>query len=82
MEVELNVLFTYSRADTEKFPTKRSFAEAVLEGWQNNGFRVLHWVASIEAHADTEADAGDMNRYHYHMALKLAKKGRWLQVRK
>ena len=66
-----------------KFPTKRSFAEAVIEGWHNNGFRVLHWVASLEAHADTEADGRDLIRgYHYHMAVKLAKKGKWLQVRK
>lgn len=74
-------VITYSRADTEKFPTRQSFAEAVLQGWQSCGLVVLHWVVSLEAHEETERD-DQLNRYHFHMALKLAKRGRWLQVRR
>ena len=78
-------LVTYSRADTRKFPTRQAFAEAVLNAWAHNSVvRILHWVVSLEAHAETSADTDTespaMNQHH-HMALKLCKKSRWLQVR-
>ena len=77
-------LMTYSRADTSHFPSRSSFSEAVLEGWENCGVRVLHWVVSLEAHADTDNSVSNEinNSYHYHMAVKLSKCKRWLQVRK
>ena len=76
-------IVTYSRADTTKFPTRQSFADAVVEAWRVSGFSVQHWVVSLEAHANDDPDCHDeeMNRYHYHMALKLQRRGRWLQVR-
>lgn len=76
-------IVTYSRADTTKFPTRQSFADAVVEAWRLSGFSVQHWVVSLEAHANDDPDCHDeeMNRYHYHMALKLQRRGRWLQVR-
>ncbi|KAL9978525.1 hypothetical protein ACROYT_G016051 [Oculina patagonica] len=75
-------LITYSRMDATKFPTRKSFSEAVLEAWQNRGIRVLQWVVSLEAHADSDSQSNDINnRYHYHMALKLSKRARWFQVR-
>ena len=78
-------LVTYSRADTRKFPTRQAFAEAVLNAWAHNSVRILHWVVSLEAHAETGADTDTespaMNQHHFHMALKLCKKSRWLQVR-
>ena len=77
-------LLTYSRADVMRFPTRCSFAEAVLEGLDNCGVQVLHWVVSLEGHADCGDAAVNKvnNSYHYHMALKLSKRKRWLQVRK
>ena len=76
-------LITYSRANTTKFPSRESFASTVLEAWQSFGIRVLQWVTCIEGHSNTDCDSGDeINKYHFHMALKLAKKARWLQVRK
>ena len=75
-------LITYSRADTAKFSSKESFSSAVVEAWQNFGIRVIQWVACIEAHSNNDCVSGDdMNLYHFHMAVKLAKKSRWLQVR-
>ena len=46
--------------------------------------RVLHWVVSLESHADTDNSVSNEinNSYHYHMAVKLSKCKRWLQVRK
>ena len=76
-------LITYSRADTSKFPSKESFSSAIVEAWHYFGIRVIQWVTCIEAHNNNnECTSGDeMNLYDYHMALKLAKRGRWLQVR-
>ena len=76
-------LMTYSRADTNRFPSRPSFSEAVLEGWKNCGVRVLHWVVCLEGHADTDYSVSNEinNLYHYHMAVKLSKRKRWLQVR-
>jgi hypothetical protein len=74
-------IVTYSRADVSKFPTKKHFADAIVEAWKSCGISVSHWVASIEGHAQTD-DNKEMIMYHYHMALKLEKQGRWLQVRR
>ena len=62
-------LITYSHADTTKFPSKEGFSSAVVEAWQHFGIRVT-----------TTMSGDEMNLYHYHVALKLAKRGRWLQV--
>lgn len=75
-------IVTYSRADTTKFPSRQSFADAVVEAWRASGFSIEHWVVCLEAHANYgESDNDQVNRYHYHMALKLKRRGRWLQVR-
>ena len=76
-------IITYSRADTVKFPTRESFGEAVLEAWKFCGINILHWVVCIEAHANADCHSDDqVNKYHFHMAVKLDKRGRWLQVKK
>ena len=76
-------LITYSRADIVKFPTRQRFGEAVVEAWNSCKIPVLQWVVSIEAHPNTESYGSDeMNQYHFHMAVKLQKRGRWLQVKK
>ena len=37
-------LVTYSQVDLEKFPTRRSFAEAVVCSFNGANVNVLHWV--------------------------------------
>ncbi len=41
-------LVTYSQADTETFPTRESFAKAVIASFQSCS--VLHWCCSKENH--------------------------------
>lgn len=44
-EQRLVYLVTYSRADLEKVPTRKAFAEAVKEAWlKTTGVRVTQWV--------------------------------------
>jgi hypothetical protein len=67
-------LVTYSQADTESFPTRKSFAEAVCEAFTSTtNATILHWVCSSENHQNGGT--------HYHMALKLNRCQRWLPVR-
>ena len=75
-------IVTYSRANTQKFPTKKSFSDAVVEAWAVSGFTIEHSVVSLaEAHLneDSQCDDEEMNLYHYHMALKLKRRGRWFR---
>lgn len=72
---------TYSRADMAKFPSRETFSSAVIEAWNSCGIRVVQWVVCIEAHSNDCESIDEMNLYHFHMALKLAKRARWLQVR-
>ena len=73
-------LITYSRANTAIFNTRQRFADVVIEAWRNAGVRLQHWVVSMEGRAITDSEQ-EMNEYHYHMAVKLTKKARWLQIR-
>ena len=43
---------------------------------------MLQWVTCIEGHTtnDSDSTSGEMNLYHFHMAIKLAKQARWMQV--
>lgn len=77
-------LVTYSRADFSKIASRNHFAETVVQGWERNGVKVAHWVVSMERHAQPNVDVAEMttpNEYHFHMAIKLQKRSRWLQVR-
>lgn len=72
-------LITYSRADETKIASREAFAEAVCDAFRNlDVARVMHWVVSREFHNDSEEAAFPT---HYHMALKLDKRARWLRVR-
>ena len=69
-DLELNVkavrkvyLVTYSQANLEKFPTRLSFARAVLCSFVETPATVVHWSCSREEHRESGS--------HYHMALKL-----------
>lgn len=66
-------LITYSQADMTIFPTRQSFADAVIEGFDSPGLKVLQWVCCKEQHK-TKGE-------HYHMAIKLNKVKRWLYVK-
>ena len=67
-------LITYSHADLEKFPSRYSFAEAVVRSFNSFNTKVEHWVCCKEAHETTG--------YHYHMAIKLERCKRWLSSKR
>ncbi len=76
-------LVTYSRADERKIASREAFAEAVCRSFEVlDVARVLHWVVSKEEHHDSDNEEAEKFPYHYHMALKLSKRARWLRVRR
>jgi len=66
-------LITYSQADMTIFPTRQSFADAVIGGFDSPALKVEQWVCCKEQHQNK----GE----HYHMAIKLNKVKRWLSVK-
>ena len=66
-------LVTYSQADKRKFPTRRSFDEAVVGAFSHGNARILHWCCSEENHSE--------GGKHYHLALKVNKNQRWLPAK-
>lgn len=69
-------LITYSQAELEKFPTRESFATAIVEAFvsQRSTSQPQHWACCIEKHAD--------EGFHYHMALKLTGPKKWLESKR
>ena len=68
-------LVTYSQADTTKFPTRKSFADAVVLSFcRGTTASIVHWCCSQEQHARFGV--------HYHFAIKLKKNQRWLPAKK
>ena len=55
-------LITYSKADLQKFPTRESFAQAVVKSFEATNTKIEHWVCSKEAHQVLQ-----VNGFHYHM---------------
>ena len=74
--VRCTYLITYSRANVGKFPSRQSFADCVVDAFQNGASKatVQHWVCYMENHAD--------GRKHYHMAIKLSEQKRWKGAKK
>lgn len=73
-------LLTYSRADLNEFCTRQSFATAVIYTWNTvTTSTVENFVVCKEKHK--EVSDNNANEYHYHMAVKLNRKSRWLAVR-
>ena len=77
-------LITYSQADLTKVSTRESFAHKVKEAFQSSQPNdssvsiteqslVEHWVCCQEPHRE--------GGHHYHLAVKLRHRHRWLQVR-
>ena len=58
-------LVTYSQADVEKFPTRHSFAVAVVAAFSRANTKVIQWCCSLENHKKSGV--------HYHMCVKLDK---------
>ena len=67
-------LITYSKADAQKFPTRESFAQALVKSFEAINTKIELWVFSKEAH--------QVNGFHYHMALKLNRCKRWLSSKR
>ena len=63
-------LITYSMVDTERFPTRSSFAEAVVQSFADTPAKVLQWCCCLEQHVQSSV--------HFHMAMELDKDQRWL----
>ena len=68
-------LITYSRADLVKFPTRRSFAHAVLASFSGVPASIQQWCCSQEEHQSSTGK-------HYHMAIKFDKNQRWLSSKR
>lgn len=66
-------LITYSQANSEIFPTRESFASAVIESFciGEAKSKLLHWACSKELHKD--------HGFHYHMSVKFDGNRRWLK---
>ena len=62
-------LVTYSQADLERAPTRKYFAEIVVESFTQGNAKVKHWCCSQEYHQD--------GGVHYHLAISLDKCHRW-----
>lgn len=65
-------LITYSKANLELFPTRKSFGEAVVSAF-NDGLsvaKVQHWACALEPHKEE-------GYYHYHCSLKLTNVKKW-----
>ncbi|CAH3046804.1 unnamed protein product [Porites evermanni] len=56
--------------DTERFPTRSSFAEAVVQSFADTPAKVVQWCCCLEQHVQSGV--------HFHMAMKLDKNQRWL----
>ena len=64
-------LITYARADLAKFPSRNSFAEAVVEALSSTGnASPVQWACAMEDHADGTP--------HYHMSVKFDNERKWL----
>jgi hypothetical protein len=63
----------YSQADVAKFSSRTEFANAVVLGFGRNN-NVIQWCCCLEDHED--------GGKHYHLAIKLEKKQRWINVKK
>ena len=69
-------MITYSQANLEKCPDRKTFAEFVLKAFdfENSTVKPLHWAVCKEAHQNGGS--------HYHMCIKLNKNKRWGGVKR
>lgn len=74
LDVRQVYLVTYSQADTNKFPTRESFASAIESSFRAPSATVVQWCCSKENHKSSGV--------HYHLCIKLSKPQRWLPSKK
>ena len=71
-------LITYSRANEGIDPNRETFLQLVFDSFYNadplTRCEIVQWVCSQEQHRD--------GGIHYHMAVKLNARRRWLKIRK
>lgn len=72
-EVRQVYLITYSQVDIEICPTRQSFVSLIVGAFNICGIDIVNWVCSKENHTE--------GGFHYHMAVKLSQRRRWLSVR-
>ena len=72
-EVRQVYLITYSQVDTTKFPTRESFAAAVVASFRAPSANVLHWCCCKESHKS--------GGIHYHLSIILNKSHQWLPAK-
>ena len=69
-------LVTYSQANTDKFPTRKSFGEMIerhFNGQKETKTKVQYWACCQENHQD--------NGVHYHVSVKLSHSKKWKTVK-
>ena len=69
VQQRLVYIVTYSRANTEQFPIRRSFSDAVVEALRFSRVTVQQCVVCLEGHVQTGSN-DEMNRYHHHYGIK------------
>ena len=68
----------YSQADRIKFPTRQSFADAIVDAFSQGSSKaaVKNWVCCEEQH---QVEQGG---FHFHMAILLSGNKRWLAAKR
>lgn len=67
-------LITSSQADLTRFPSRQSFTDTIVEAFSKTPASVVQCVCAQESHED--------GGLHYHIAIKLDRVQRWLNVKK
>ena len=69
-------LITYSKADLSKFPSRESFGEVVVGGFNYDPgkVKVEYWACCLKQHKNA-------SRQHYHVSIKLSAPKRWNPVK-
>ena len=67
-------LITYSQVEVQKVPTREAFVNIVVEAVNSIGADIKQWVCCEENH--------EQGGVHYHIAIKLSKRHRWLQIKR
>ena len=68
--VRSTYLITYSKVDVTKFPSRESFATAVLQCFPDTEkVKIVQWACCVETHKDGTP--------HYHMCVKFSNNRRW-----
>jgi len=67
-------LITYSQADLTRFPTRRAFADRVINSFDGCPATIKQRCCCLEQHTN--------NGWHYHMAVKFDRPQRWIRSKR